>query len=425
MGRIAGEVHRLPAVLGPGIELLGGADRGEEEPLRKLRKRSCRVQFAQTPNDGLAVLVVVRHQVGSPGVEVAEVEMRRGAHRPDPIGGLAAAVPGGEGGLARRVVLRENVAALHPFRKLESRRREGDRGHVDVLDEILAHLPGGDAGAADDEGNVSAFVIEELLAPRMADAVVGHEDDERVLEQTLPFQPRHHLADVPVGEAHAVEVGRPIATHHRIVRIVGGQGDFVRIDDLAEALPRLPLNGGVGGFALASQLAAVELHLHEEGLPFGAPGPIVAVVNRSVPVEVVVRFALAVPLDRKPAMVEAWNAAADAGVVSGSLQECRERLDALGQLDAVLSSTAAVVMRPDRGLVAARDHRRAAARADRRSHEGAGELRPFPREPVDVRGLDQALTVAGKIRRHVIDDDPEQVRARVRRDQDGKKRQAQ
>ncbi len=138
-----------------------------------------------------------------------------------------------------------------------------------------------------------------------------------------------------------------------------------------------------------------------------------AVVDRFVPVEVVIGLAHPVLFHGESAMIDPRKTAADAGVVAGPLHPRGERLDALGQGDAVFPPSAAMMVRADGRLVAARDHRGAAAGADRRGDEGVLEERPVPREPVDVGCLDRGFSVTGKIRGHVVDDEPDDVRTRL------------
>ena len=71
---------------------------------------------------------------------------------------------------------------------------------------------------------MQAFVVEKLLAACMADAVVMKmiEVEQRFLSQTF-----HDLAHHVVGHPHRIEVGGPIATNVRMVRVVGWQGDRI------------------------------------------------------------------------------------------------------------------------------------------------------------------------------------------------------
>src|SRR5262249_33824939 len=107
-------------------------------------------------------------------------------------------------------------------------------------------------------------------------------------------------------------------------------------------------------------LPTVQLNLHEERLTRLAAGPVVAVVDRLIPLEVVIRLAECVPL-----RVEA----ADAGVVTGFLEEHRHGHDALRKVNLLDSATATVMMRANRRLIATGNHRGAARRAHRRRHE--------------------------------------------------------
>ena len=63
----------------------------------------------------------------------------------------------------------------------------------------------------------------------------------------------------------------------------------------------------------------------------------------------------------------------------------------------------------DAGLIHPGDQGRAAGRADRRGDEGMGEKRAFPGETIDVGCLDDRFPVAGEIRRHIVNDKPEDV----------------
>ena len=72
--------------------------------------------------------------------------------------------------------------------------------------------------------------------------------------------------------------------------------------------------------------------------------------------------------------------------------------------------TAAVVMSPDRGLVHPGDQSGPAGRTNRCGDEGLTKQRPVARESIDVRCFDQRLAVRGEIRRHIVDDDPDDIR---------------
>ena len=61
---------------------------------------------------------------------------------------------------------------------------------------------------------------KELL--RVADAVIGHEEDNRIVEQLFLFKTCEDVADFLVRVAAAVEVVGPVLKDHGVARIVGG-----------------------------------------------------------------------------------------------------------------------------------------------------------------------------------------------------------
>ena len=160
----------------------------------------------------------------------------------------------------------------------------------------------------------------------------------------------------------------------------------------------------------------MELHLHEKRLSVLSFGPVVAVVDRGIPFEIIVRFpeaSLRRRLFRKieAAMVQSGETATDAGVITRPLQERRKCFDALGEVDFHLPASAAVVMCANRRLIAARDERGSARRANRGGHVSAGETGALCGERVEVRCRNAFFPVAGEMGRHVIHDKPEHVRA--------------
>ena len=252
----------------------------------------------------------------------------------------------------------------------------------------------------------------------MTDAVVSHEDDERVFQQAFLFQPLHHAAHVQIGHACGVKVERPVVEDDRITRVVGRQRDLFRIGGAAELGDHALFEGRSRLFIAFAQLAAVELHLHEEGL-VAVLRPVMAVVHLRVPFEVVVRLAewRASPLffaiaQKPPGIVHAGQTAADAGVVARLLKLHRQRRDIGRQVNLQLTAPAAMMMRTNRRLIHPGDQRRAAGRAHRRGDIGPCELCPLRRQFVHRRRLNQGLAVAAEARRHVINDEPDDVRLR-------------
>ena len=136
------------------------------------------------------------------------------------------------------VVLGQHISAVHRLRNGNSRRGESQCRQVDVLDQIVAHSALGNARPANDERHVRSFVVEKLLAAGVADAVIGHEDHERVFENAFLLQPREHLPDVLVGEADGIEIRGPVAKQHRVARIVRRQRHVLRLHGSAEFLLR-------------------------------------------------------------------------------------------------------------------------------------------------------------------------------------------
>ena len=247
-----------------------------------------------------------------------------------------------------------------------------------------------------------AFVVEELLPPGMADSVVGHEENDRVLEVALVFEPFDDVADEAVGEPNRVEVGRPVRQQDRIVRVVGrqlhvggiGPAPQQLLDAIADPPERLERSAAV--------LSAGEVDLGEEGLAGSTVTPVGAVVHGLVPLEVVVRLPDGGSVRVGPA--------GDRGVVAGFLEQLGDRPDAGRQVDLQLPLAAVVVMSADGGLVHPGNERRAVGRADRRRDVRIREAHSAARQAIEMRRLDHRLSVGGEIGRHVVDDDPEDVR---------------
>ena len=81
----------------------------------------------------------------------------------------------------------------------------------------------------------------------------------------------------------------------------------------------------------------------------------------------------------------------------------------------MLAATAAMMMRADRGLIHSCDHRRAEGRTDWRGRVRPPESQALLRKAINVRRLNRLLAVTRKVRRHVVDHNPEDVRALVRK----------
>ena len=107
--------------------------------------------------------------------------------------------------------------------------RERDRREVDQLHEIVADVALRDPRPAHDQRHVRALVVEKLFSARVADPVVRRKNHQRLLQNPFPLQPRNHVADVLVREAHRIEIRRPIAQQYRITRVIRRQRHLCRI----------------------------------------------------------------------------------------------------------------------------------------------------------------------------------------------------
>jgi hypothetical protein len=92
------------------------------------------------------------------------------------------------------------------------------------------------------------------------------------------------------------------------------------------------------------------------------------------------------------------------------LKNRRHRPDVGRQHDAFDPAPAAVIVRANACLVHSRDEGGATRGAYRSRREGMTESGPFAREPIDIGRLDGFLPVTGKVRRHVVDDEPKDIR---------------
>ena len=87
------------------------------------------------------------------------------------------------------------------------------------------------------------------------------------------------------------------------------------------------------------------------------------------------------------------------------------RFNTQNRMDIAVAS-AAVMVRPDAGLIHPGDERGPAGRAHRRSDVRLGKARALRREAVEVPRGDRLFPITGKVRRHVINDDLQHLRFR-------------
>ncbi len=79
-----------------------------------------------------------------------------------------------------------------------------------MLDQVITSLSGRNARAADNQRDMSSLVIQKLLAPCVADAMVGEEHYQSVVQHAFVFQSFDHLTDVTVRQSHAVQIRSPV-----------------------------------------------------------------------------------------------------------------------------------------------------------------------------------------------------------------------
>ncbi len=171
-----------------------------------------------------------------------------------------------------------------------------------------------------------------------------------------------------------------------MIGVVGGQHDLAGIDGILLVAPEGPMRHA-------------EVHLREERLAGLALRPIGAVERydrrREVPV------GLARPLIAEPRTV--------AGVIARPPEVLRNHPRRVGKPVSVIAM-AAMIVRPDAGLVHPRHKGRAGGRAHRAGHEGIREPGPVTGQLVQVRRPDQRVAVAAHVRGGVLGDQPENVR---------------
>ncbi len=322
LGR-SGEVLGLPRVADPVVEFFGGAFGCKKQVILEFGEFSFCMQLFQALKDGFSVLVGVGLEERTFRVEVPDVEELLGADASESFNGFITTIACGKHVGARLIGGGEHILTLHGFWDGDLSCGQRECCHIDMLDEVGALGVGGDVRAGDDEGNVGALVVEELFAAGVADAVVGHEDDERVLFQALVLEPFEDGSDVVICEANGIEVGVPIGEDEGFSRVIGGEDELVGVECRAEEFFGALVEVARCVGASFTKLASVELDLHEEGLIGFAKGPICVVVERSFPIEVVIGFSEGRTsfAEGGSCMVEPDETASDAGVVAGFFEK--------------------------------------------------------------------------------------------------------
>ena len=370
------------------------------------------MHLAQPAQDRLAVFVAVGLQVRPPRIEIADVLEQRGAHGAHSFYRLVAAIARAEDRAARLVVVGEYVARLHPVRYFDPRQPKGQRRHVNVLDGVPAHFAPGDSRSAHDERNAHPFVVQELLATRMADPVVGDEDEYRLLQVAGVGQSRDDPPHFPIGITHRVQIIGPVLEDDRIARVIGRQRDLLWGRVAAQGF--LNTSRPLRVVAVAAVFASVELYLYEERLALLTFGPVHAVVDALVPLEVVVGLGNAdtrIFLNLSVRTHEFFKPEVQRQV-PGILEQLRHELYLFRQVNLQRAAPAAVLVGADGRLVHPGDHGRTGRRANRAGNHRVGESNALAREGIHTGRLDGRFAVTREVRRHVLNDDPQNVRAR-------------
>ena len=271
-------------------------------------------------------------------------------------------------------------------------------------------VPGDDgvpqARRDNEQWNPQALVVDELLAARQVRAVVGEQDDDRVLPESIGLQLRHMQTHLVVGAQHGVVVRRDVPAHLRHIRVLRRHADVLwshrRQAELAQF--RVDVRGS---------LAARHGHLPEERPALGHVAPMTGAA-RPLPAGRD-RHQRADRVERRPVVGEVEIVLAGVvGLVAGPAEQFGNRHDAVRQTDPVAGNAPRpMVVGADPNGVAARDQRRA-----RRTANGRRRIRPLEqhallRQGVDAGRLDKIVPVGGVPRRLVVDVDPEDVRSRA------------
>ena len=193
-----------------------------------------------------------------------------------------------------------------------------------MLDQVVPLLPLWDARAPDDQWNVGAFVVKELLAPGGEfDPVVGEEYDQGVFKDTFRALPMT-CPTSPVGYFDGIEVSGPVAKNDGVVWIVGWQRDFFHEGWAASRI----------GFAFVSPKPGRSLCDAPCNLPPWswtcmkkadrfAVGPVMAVVHLDLPIEVVVGFAPSLFGCGKTAEIVFFQSTSDTSEIACFLKKLR------------------------------------------------------------------------------------------------------
>ena len=181
-----------------------------------------------------------------------------------------------------------------------------------------------DPGARDNERNVQAFVVQELLTASVTDPMIGHEQNERVVTNPFLVESVENLSDHGVGHADGIQISSPVTQNVGMIGVIGWQRDRVDGGPAAELSLRRGGNLLPSVGILAAKLPSGCLDLSKEGLALLSLRPVASIVDRRVPLEVVIGLSQ-FSFPHRPS--------GDGGVIPGLLKELGHELDALGQMD--------------------------------------------------------------------------------------------
>ena len=355
------------------------------------RQLARRVQLLHHLLRGVAIGdVFVELRIGPVGHKVANQLVAAVADGADAFDGHVAAVARGEDMLTRlgpgeQPLAMHQRGAGHPG---DLQRRGGDvqRDHGIASNGIRLQF----SRPTHDQRHLRPRIVEPLLAPQQAAAVVAKHEDHGVVQQPIGLQRLEGGPHLRIPVVHRIQVVGHFVAHHGMVGIVRRQGHVRGVDEFRLLACRWP-DGAL--------MRCGEVQLGVERLSFGPLIPVGAVEGLG-PFEVEVGLAGHAHPGHHFGNV--------GGEIARVVQTVRHQPDSLRQLIVVLAM-AAMVVRPEGGLVNAGVPSRAAGRADGRGGEAVGEPNAFGRESIRVRRVDQSVAVAAEVGPQVVAQDPEDV----------------
>ena len=132
-------------------------------------------------------------------VAVSDIFEALSTHGPNTVIGLVAPVTGAYGKFARLGIRTEKRPGFHILGNIDPREVKRGGRQIDMENGILPHRAALDSSrSVNEKGNHHPLIIAVLLAPGMADPMVGDEKDNRVFKFTLLLQAVHDLPDLDV-----------------------------------------------------------------------------------------------------------------------------------------------------------------------------------------------------------------------------------